>query len=467
MFWSSKQPRSLALRLSAWYAVSAFLLLIAGTGFLYWELVQSSNVEDDQYLSEKANTLRKLLNEGDSRTLKWEVEGESPVRPEALSRVYGRDGQLLVETTGMSDLLPSEIFPETGRIEYRDVHNRPSHKRIFRVLSLRYPDYRLQVGMEVTFEKNLLADYRSRLWTVLGIGLLVSALIGYWIARRGIRPVEEIAATVRRVRSSTLNQRVEIGGLPSELSLLASTFNETLDGLEDAFGRLARFSSDIAHELRTPVNNMRGGIEVALGKTRSLEEYGDVLESSLEECLRLSRIIDSLLFLACAEHPEMHIRREPIDVAGELSAVRDFYEASASDAGVSLDLSASPGLSAPLDRTLFQRAVGNLIENSLAHTGSGGHIRLEAVHNDGTLSVSVADDGCGIPANHLPRVFDRFHRVDAARSPNDGGTGLGLAIVKSVAILHGGDAQIESVTDHGTRVTLFFPTALTGHMTKS
>ena len=453
MFWRSKRSYSLALRLSAWYAGSAFLLLAAGTGYLYWELVQSSNAEDDQYLSEKANTLRKLLGEHDLRTLKWEVEGESSVRPsvEVLSRVFSGDGRILVETTGMSDQLPAQIFPQSDRIEYRTVG-----QRIFRVLSENMPDYRLQVGVEVTFEKNLLAGYRERLWAVLGMGLILSALAGYLIARRGIRPVEEIAATVRRIRSSTLNRRVEMGGLASELSLLASTFNETLDSLEDAFARLARFSSDIAHELRTPINNMRGEVEVALSKTRSPGEYREVLESSLEECLRLSRMIDSLLFLARAEHPETQISREPIDVASELSVVREFYEAAASDAGVSLDLTAPPGLTAPVDRTLFQRAVGNLIENSLAHTGSGGHVRLEATRNNGTVAVSIADDGCGIPTEHLPRVFDRFHRVDSARSKN-GGTGLGLAIVKSVAFLHHGDAVIESVVGEGTRVTLSFP----------
>lgn len=226
------------------------------------------------------------------------------------------------------------------------------------------------------------------------------------------------------------------------------------------------FSSDIAHELRTPINNVRGEVEVALGKARSPEEYREVLGSALEECLRLSRMIDSLLFLARAEHPETQIHRESLDVGAELSAVREFYEAAASDRGVSLDLAVNPGLTAPLDRSLFQRAVGNLIENSLAYASSGGHICLAAARDLGTLRVSVSDDGCGIPAEHLPRVFDRFHRVDTARSQNSGGTGLGLAIVKSVATLHGGDAQIESAPGQGTRVTISFPPE-SGHMTKS
>jgi len=368
----------------------------------------------------------------------------------------------------MSELLPAHVFPGGSRIEYRTFRN-----RIFRVLSVPVPDYRLQVGVEVTFEKNLLRGYRKALWIVLGTGLLVSAMMGYGIARKGIRPVQEITATVRRIGSSTLNERVGTTGLPAELLLLALTFNQTLDRLEDAFARLGRFSSDIAHELRTPVTNIRGEMEVALSKPRPPDEYREVLGSALEECVRLSRMIDSLLFLARAENPETQIRRERLDVAGELWAVREFYDAAASDAGVTLDLATAPGITVPLDRTLFQRAVGNLIENSLAHTVPGGHIQIEAVRDNGTLQVTVADDGCGIPAEHLERVFDRFHRVDAARSKNTGGSGLGLAIVRSVAALHGGDARIESSPGRGTRVTLRFPSGIgenagaAGQMTKS
>ncbi len=181
-----------------------------------------------------------------------------------------------------------------------------------------------------------------------------------------------------------------------------------------------------------------------------------MLESSLEECLRLSRLIDSLLFLARAENPGTQVRREPLAVAAELAAVREFYEAAASDAGIALDVAAAPETWA-LDRTLFQRAVGNLVDNALVHTPSGGRITLEAARTARGLAVSVADTGCGIPQEHLPRLFDRFHRVDPARSKNSGGAGLGLAIVKSIAALHGGTAEIASAPGRGTRVTLVFP----------
>jgi len=464
MFWMpSKRGPSLAARLSVWYTASAFLLLLVATGFLYWVLQQSFDREDDQYLAEKSNTLATLLRAHDFRTVKWEVEGESFERPgvRVLSRVTTADGRPVVQTSGMTEELPAAAFSTARSGELRSPNG-----KTFRILSKNVAalpnEYQVQVALEVTFEKHLLAAYRRRLWLVLGLGLIGAIIAGYHIARCGIRPVEEIADTVRQIRSTTLSERVEMNGLPSELSALAATFNEMLDRLEEAFARLGQFSSDIAHELRTPINNLRGEVEVALGRVRSPEEYREVLGSTLEECLQLSRLIDRLLFLARAESPETQIRRERLELTHELATVNEFYGAAAHEAGVSLRVDAVPALTAELDRTLFQRAVGNLVENALAHTPPGGSVKISAVQQNGSVCVAVSDTGCGIPAEHLPHVFDRFHRVDAARSKHEGGAGLGLAIVESIAHLHGGKAQLESEVGQGTQVTLVFPSNMTG-----
>ncbi|MBI3664664.1 MAG: heavy metal sensor histidine kinase [Acidobacteria bacterium] len=469
-----RAPWSLAARLTAWYAGSAFLLLLVATGFLYWVLVRNFEDEEDQYLTEKINVVQTLLRDraGDATVLEWEVQEESTTRPfvRVLVRVLGARNRLVAETRGMAELLPPSAFRQAPTLTSklgRGVEVRPGG-RDFRILSARTSgdpsereNYWIQVALDRTYEVNLVAGYRRRLWLVLGLGLVVCAVAGYGIARRGIRPVEEIAATMRRTGSTTLNERIEPEGLPSELSALAATFNEMLDRLEDAFARLSRFSADIAHELRTPINNLRGEMEVGLAKARTPEEYCEVLGSSLEECVRLSRLIDRLLFLARAESPETHINREPLDVARELTALREFYEAAAGEAGVALELNVSSGVTAELDRTLFQRAVGNLVENALAHTPRGGAVKLTAAQENGNLRIQVADTGCGIPADHLSHVFDRFHRVDRARSKHSGGVGLGLAIVSSITHLHGGTAHIESEVGRGTRVTLTFPLEMT------
>jgi two-component system heavy metal sensor histidine kinase CusS len=283
-------------------------------------------------------------------------------------------------------------------------------------------------------------------------------LVGYQIARRGIRPVQEMATTARHISSTNLRERILAEGYPFELASLANTFNQMLDGLEESFERISRFSADIAHDLRTPVNNIRGEAEVAVARARSADEYREVIESCLEEAVRLSDLIGDLLFLARADSPLIHLRRERVDVGELLGGVRDYYEASAADGGVSLTTTlADEPVIAELDRTLLQRAVGNLVSNALAHTPPGGAVVLGMNADFSTIRIEVSDTGAGIPAEALPRVFDRFFRVDSSRSQGSGGTGLGLAIVQSIAQLHGGKAEISSQPGQGTRVKLHMP----------
>jgi two-component system heavy metal sensor histidine kinase CusS len=314
----------------------------------------------------------------------------------------------------------------------------------------------------------LLRRYRFWFWTILLATAILFPLVGYRIARHGIRPIEEIAATARRITSANLRERIRAEGYPSELASLAETFNEMVVRLEGSFEQISRFTADIAHDLRTPINNIRGEAEVALARARTVEEYRDVLESSLEESVRLSDLIGDLLFLARAESPLTDLHRQPVNVGELLSAVREYYEATASDGGVSLIAADSrEPITAALDRPMMLRAVSNLVSNAIAHTPRGGSITLAASAADAEIWIHVSDTGAGIPTEALPRVFDRFFRVDASRSrasagttsggSASGGTGLGLAIVQSIMTLHGGSAAIASQPGRGTCVTLRMP----------
>jgi two-component system heavy metal sensor histidine kinase CusS len=466
-----RKPWSLAARLTAWYAGSAFLLILAATGFLYWALVTHLARGDDQFLADKVHILRVFLREKphDITPLKQEAEWEWAASQNAqfYVRIQDTDGHRVIETPGMDKELAPAIFPKPVASDAepdRGVAIRSQEGKSFRILAARAatenadsPERVIQVALDRTYEEDLLTRYRRNLWLVLGIALLACGFTGYRIARGGLRPVAQITEMTRGIRSSTLDQRIEPSGLPAELSALAGTFNEMMDRLEESFTRLAQFSADIAHELRTPVNNLRGEAEVALGKPRSAEAYREALSSCLEECSRLTRIIDSLLFLARADSPEAQIAAEPLDMRRELAAVRDFYEAAAADAGITLRLNCPEGVVVKLDRILFQRAVGNVVANALAHTAAGGRIALAAGRGEGLVRVEVTDTGCGIPKHHLPHVFDRFYRVDGARSTTSGRVGLGLAIVRTIADLHHGSATIQSEVGKGTLVTLTFP----------
>lgn len=444
--------------------------MLLATATLYMVLRTELDRSTDQFLADKLQVLRTMLRErpNDQDGLREEIELESAARryEQFYIRLLDEHGAPILTTPGMAEQLDLAEFVSRTR-------SRPEHSilmagrrgQAFRITSaaalVGEPPTRsdtIQIAIDISQEEELLTRYRFWFWAIVLMTSVLFPLVGYRIARHGIRPVEEIAATARRITSTNLRERIRAEGYPSELASLAGTFNEMLDRLEQAFEQISRFSADIAHDLRTPVNNIRGEAEVALVRARTVDEYRDVLESSLEETVRLSELIGDLLFLARAESPLTHLHRQRVDVGELLGIVREYYEATASDGGVSLATAAgAEAITAELDRALMLRAVSNLVSNAIAHTPSGGSVTLVASATEAEIRVNVSDTGIGIPAEALPRVFDRFFRVDPSRSKTSGGTGLGLAIVQSIMSLHGGTAEITSQLGQGTCVTLRMP----------
>jgi two-component system heavy metal sensor histidine kinase CusS len=232
-----------------------------------------------------------------------------------------------------------------------------------------------------------------------------------------------------------------------------------LDRLEDSFKRLSQFSADLAHELRTPLNNLRGEAGVALSRARTPDEYRQTLESSLEEYARLTRLIDNMLFLARADGATKAVTRTCFDARPAIEVVQQFYAAMAEDRGVEVRCEGHGMVKA--DPVLFRQAVSNLLSNALNYTPRAGRIIIGIIeHQNNGMELCVTDTGCGIPPEHLPRVFDRLYRVDSVRSQSPNSAGLGLAIVKSIMALHAGTVEANSQVGHGTSVKLVFPAVL-------
>ena len=463
-------PSTLAFRLTAAYSLAGLALVLLGTASLYFVLRAELDRSTDLFLADKLHVLRTMLRDrpDDEDALREEIELESAARryQQFYIRLLDERGASIMTTPGMAEQLDvTQLARETrGRAE-RSITMVGNHGRLFRVTSAvasvgspaTHADT-IQIAIDISQEEALLARYRFYFWANFLATAILFPLLGYRIARHGIRPVEEVAATARRITSTNLHERIEAEGYPAELASLAGTFNEMLDRLEESFERISRFSTDIAHDLRTPVNNIRGETEVALARARTANEYRDVLESSLEEAVRLSDLIGDLLFLARAESPITHVQRQKVDVGELLVIVRDYYDATALNAGVSLATSnGEHAVTSELDRSLMLRAVSNLVSNAIGHTPAGGTVTLATAADGACILIEVSDTGSGIPPEALPRVFDRFFRVDPSRSKTSGGTGLGLAIVQSIMSLHGGSAEISSKLGCGTRVWLRIP----------
>lgn len=301
----------------------------------------------------------------------------------------------------------------------------------------------------------LLANYRRALFAAMLFGGLAAAALGFLTARNSLRPLRQMAETASDISASRLDRRLEVVNAPLELKALAAAFNAMLERLRGSFTRLSDFSSDLAHELRTPINNLMGQTQVVLSRARGAEEYRAVLESNLEEYEQLARMIGDMLFLAKADNAQAPLNAEEIDLRAELDKVAEFYEVLADDAGLKIVCTGEGR--AVAERILAQRAIANLLSNAIRHTPPGGEIHATLAASGDATELRISNPGPGIPPEHVERVFDRFYQVDDAREHTDAGTGLGLAIVKSIMRLHGGDATVTSELGRLTTFTLRFP----------
>jgi two-component system heavy metal sensor histidine kinase CusS len=439
---------SIRVRLTLWFGAAACALAGVVAGANYWFLEAHRDREADEGLAEWAADIHKVRDRNPDA---YSGSGEYPLR------VIGPDQRVRYESPAMAAFAVS-AFPEptpTG-VDGTVGTDCTVGGRSYRLVSCRIEGWTYQFAYDRTANVNLFAQHRRNLLLAVTPTVVLALLGGYVLTWRGLRPLREVATTVRGVAPGHLGNRIPVAALPAELWVVADAFNEVMDRLQDAFARLDQFAADVAHELRTPVHNLRGGIEVALGQDRTPDDYRRALGAALNEADRIGRLVDRLLFLAQAEDPRREVRREATDVAMELNDVREFFAPVAAEAGVTVCVVAAVLPPFPLDRALFQRAVSNLVSNGLAHTPTGGSVKLIAEADQTGLCVAVADTGTGIPPEDIPQLFDRFFRSRAARASGRG-VGLGLAIVRRVTELHGGGVTVESEPGRGTVVRMTFP----------
>jgi len=454
------EPRSIASQLVVRFTLAAAFLLCCGLGALYWIVVRHAFEEDNEVLADKVAAVRADLNTaGGIRVVAGELGNvRAGERAAYWVRVLDSAGRTLAETPGMNTLLPPNVFPaanpKSSSVNPKDFH---SEQRLFSLVANAHEIgtdwFAIQVAQDRTADEQFMKQFAALLAAVLALGVAASAIIAFTVTKRGLRPLGEMTRALKLVEPKQLHQHVGTVDWPRELQPLAMAFDDMLGRLEDSFVRLSQFSADIAHELRTPIGNIRGEAEVALTRSRSAEEYREVIESTIAECQHLGHIVENLLFLARTEAAEDHLQRTSFNGRAAIERIAAFHEPIAEEQKLTIRCQGEGTLNA--DEMLFSRAVNNLVENAAHHTPAGGTIEITIANRGADSEVSVKDTGRGIAAEHLPHVFDRFYRADPSRSSE--GVGLGLALVKSIMDLHGGSAQIASEPGRGTTVTLSFP----------
>lgn len=307
------------------------------------------------------------------------------------------------------------------------------------------------IGVHLVFLKSF---RRMQMWAVC-IVMCIAILVAWLAVQWGHLPIRKTNAEIRSISSAKLHMRLNPEDVPIELEELVVSFNDVLGRIEDGFLRLANFSADIAHELRTPVTNLTTQTEVALGQTRSAVEYREILYSNLEELNRMSRMISDMLFLAQTENDPGNINLADVDLTELVKGVFEYFEAWAEDRGVSLQLR---GWAAPIraNREMLLRALSNLLSNAIRYTPRDASVTVRLTQDASATTIIVENPGEKLPAEALPRLFDRFYRADPSRQRKGEGAGLGLAIVKSIVTAHGGEVRVTS-NDAMTRFQITLP----------
>ena len=460
--WSWPGWRTLRARLTVWYVLLLGLSLLLFSGYLYFRLQHSLLAQVDAALEVAASQALTNLDEENSRPAFQNTENTQAVARRLSQagfavRLMALDGTVW---DGFGDLaaVPAWVPTTQGYVTLR------GGKTDWRIYSQRIqtPGGRtigwLQAAQSLAPVEQAAVSLRTHVLLGLPLVLLLAGLGGLFLADRALRPIDRITRTAQAINASDLTQRIGYRGPADEVGRLATTFDRMLERLQAAFERERRFTADASHELRTPLTALKGRIGVTLSQPRTRAEYEGTLQDLEQEVDRLIRLGTDLLFLAWLDQGRLRWQPETLDLSDLLDAVVEQVQPLAGSKGLTLAEQVPPELLIRGHPDQLIRLFLNLLDNAIKYTPPGGQVAVRAEGTGTEVRVAISDTGPGIQPEHLPHLFERFYRVEAARSRDTGGAGLGLAIAYEIARWHGGTLEAQSEPGQGTTFTVCLPT---------
>ena len=447
--------RSLTVRLTLLFALASTLVLVLIGYALYVSLDRHFLHEDAVELRGKTellgNLLARMRTPDDFTRLSSSLHDALVGHSNLSLELRSPDGRLLFKDHEAAIPDASAVRHERrDEIEGLDIETVRSQGHRFRIAHFALPtgladvaQVRGDLVMNIDHHEVFMANIQETVLVAVVIGAFASVLLGWLAVRLGIAPLRAFSSLASGLSAERLNDRVDLAQLPPELSQLGDSFNAMLARLQDSFRRLKEFSTDIAHELRTPISVLMTQAQVALSRPRTSDAYREVIYSALEEYDRLARMINDMLFLARADHGLVVPAEEATHLRAEVDALFEFYDALVETKRITLRAIGDAAVKG--DRLMIRRGISNLLSNAIRHADEHSTITVEIASPDQrTASLVVTNDGDPIPAEHLPRLFDRLYRVDASRGRSSDGAGLGLSITKSIVDAHGGTITVQS-----------------------
>jgi heavy metal sensor kinase len=446
-------------RLTIWYAAALTLIVLGVSGFVVWrlraDLMQSVDASLTVRSQQTTVAVEDPLDVEETIDLELFDVPDLVAPPGTVTQVIGSDGRLMRSMgDGISTALLGPRAARSLRGPVRFV--RESGTETYRCLATRLErsDSTLVVCDSLAPVERTTRGLLGLLAIAIPVGIAMSVALGYWLAGRGLRPIDRMTRDAAAIGADDVGKRLDQPASDDEVGRLGRTLNGMLDRLQQAIVEQRRFTSDASHELRTPLAVMRTEIDVALRSPDASPDARTVLASMREEVDRMTRIVDDLLTLARADEGRLDLVGAEIDLAEVARSVGERLAPTTN--GTTIDVDASRAIVWG-DRDRLDQLVSNLIDNAVKHSPDGGRVRVSVRSDAGSALLVVTDDGPGIAADDLPRVFDRFYRSDASRSRATGGAGLGLAICRTIARAHRGDVEAHSPHGSGAVFTVRLP----------
>ncbi len=453
------RPRNVRSRLTLWYVLvlGSLLALYAGVASLF--LFLSLREDFDHNLLEDLETVEGTLTKEPNGLVSLHSNHPDAAEPRIghYIEVWSPEGSLLFRSAVLQNqAMGGPPGPNEGLRDPTPSTTRLPNGARIRLVSSVYHVEDQRVVLRVAYSEDGLWGELREFGVVLLLGfpiaLLLAGVGGYALAQKALAPIDRMAIQTQKISAERLTDRLSVENPDDELGKLASVFNAMLARLQAAFDQLRRFTADASHELRTPLTAIRSVGEVALQEQKSPAEYRDVIGSMLEEVDRLTRLVESLLTLSRADAGHVQLQRMDISLLALTREASSMVEVLAEEKGQKMDIDGDAGLIVSVDRLVLRQGIVNLLDNAIKYSPRNTRILVRVGFGAaGQASLDITDEGPGIPSEHQPYVFDRFYRVDQARTREWGGTGLGLAITRWAIEAHGG--EIDLTSKHGTGTT--------------
>ena len=455
-------------KMTLWYMVTFLISSLVICTFLYLGLRYRLIKEIDQFLLDETKEMEKVLSQEPQETnflMRFEDEVMARKYYPFFFQILDPKGEPLYISEGFREIgyeLQDRVLTNArNRKETLEEINSDGGRIAFRIISTPvYRDGRLieiiQLGTQLHYVKRNLSHFRDNILIALPIILVFGTLGGWVLARRSLSPIGYIAVKAQSITSQNLSERLIVRGTGDEMDDLIRTINAMIARLESSFKRMAEFTADASHELKTPLCAMRGEAEVLLLKERKAEEYQEGLAHFIEQFDHLNQMINDLILLSKLDTTEVALKMAPLRLDLLIKDLCNFFQVLAEQKNIALEIGTLEEVTVIGDKIRLQQLFTNLIDNAIKYTTQGA-IRVTAKKNEDAVAVKIVDTGMGIPEEEREKIFKRFYRMDKSRSRETGGVGLGLSIAEWVVHAHHGRIEVDSEINRGSTFTVYLP----------